>query len=228
MSQPYRLFILLSILLGMMLIACTDNDPIIPKNKIAIDSSTTQIFDFETSAGGFEVGQFGESKIELENGAYQLSSFSDSGNHYLVGKNQEISLKDVAVEVTTTPISGSENNWYGIVCRTDDADTGYALLISADGFWSIAKITQSGNRQFLEYLQQWREDDNIRRNQSNTLLAYCVDNYLALYVNGEFLGDYEDQSLDRAGGVGFLAGGTQGDTVIVAFDNANISSVSQD
>ncbi len=224
-----KLFWRLSIglVLGLIGVACTNNDPTIEKSEIEIDTASAQVFSFDSSTDGFNTDRFGASSIELADGAYQLTSFSETGNHYLVGQNPDIALKNVVIEVTINPIAGQENNWFGVVCRTNVDDTGYALLISSDGFWSIAEVKQSGNRQFLEYLRQWRENDNIRKDGPNTLMAYCVEDYLALYVNNEFLGDYQDSSLDRVGGVGFLAGGAQDDQVIVAFEDARVSSAAR-
>lgn len=222
-----KIYWLLAFILTVGVTACTSNAPTISEDEIDIDSATTQLFNFDTSAGGFEVGQFGESSIELLNGSYQITSFSDTANHYLIGQNSDIALKNVIVEVTVNIIDGAENNWFGVVCRVGTEETGYALLISSDGFWSIAKVRQTGSRQFLDYLQDWRENDNIQQDEPNTITAYCVEDYLALYVNGEFLGDYEDDDLDDVGGVGFLAGGVQGDRVTVAFDNAQVSSANR-
>lgn len=224
MSKAYWL---LALILVVVITACTSNDPTISEDEIDIDTATTQTFNFETGTGGFAIGQFDESSIELLNGGYHISSFSDTGNHYLIGQNSDIVLKNVVVEVTVNPIAGAENNWFGVVCRVDADETGYALLISSDGFWSIAKVRQTGSRQFLDYLRDWREDDNIRRKDANTITAYCVDDYLALYVNGEFLGDYKDDDLNRVGGVGLLAGGESGDRVTLAFDDVQVSSANR-
>lgn len=224
MSKTHWLLIGIVVLL---FVACTSNDPTISENDIEIDTTSVQEFSFDTSSDGFEIGRFDDSSLTVADEAYQITSFSDISNHYLIGQNPDISLKNVVIEVTVTPIAGAQNNWYGIVCRADENDTGYALLISADGFWSIAKVTQSGSRQFLDYLRQWRENDTIQQNAPNTLTAYCVEDYLALYVNGKFVGEYEDDSIDRVGGVGFLAGGAEDDTVTVTFDNARISSAAK-
>lgn len=217
------LFLALGLLMMIAIAACTDGDPTIAEDDIQVDSDAAQAFDFETNVDGFDNGPFGDSSIELTDGSYQISSFSETSNHYLIGQNHNLDLQNVAIEVTISPQVGNENNWYGVVCRTDEDDTGYALLISSDGFWSIAAITQSGNRQFLDYLVQWREDGNINQDAANTITAYCIDDYLALYVNGEFLGEHEDGSIDRSGGVGFLAGGETNDRVVVNFDDATIS-----
>ncbi|HML22592.1 MAG TPA: hypothetical protein PKD09_13140 [Aggregatilinea sp.] len=129
--------------------------------------------------------------------------------------------QNVVIEVETQQISDEENNLYGVACRltTDDSGdaTGYVLLISGDGYFGFARLS---NRS-LEFLIDWRQNNAIRKGKaSNTIRAVCVDDYLALSVNGEFLGDItDDKYADQSGQVGMVAGVTTDASVSIDFDN---------
>jgi len=54
---------------------------------------------------------------------------------------------------------------------------------------------------------------------SNTIRAVCVDDYLAIYANGTFLGEVKSSDYRRAGQVGLVAGVSRNKDIRVAFDN---------
>jgi hypothetical protein len=183
----------------------------------------------------FETGEFaGGSSLAIEDGRYVIRATNAASASYLWGKSNWNAtdpayplLKNVMVEVEVASRAGDSDNWFGVMCRVDEADAGYAFLISADGFWTIA---QADGQRGLSLLEPWRESTAIRkRRAANTLQVYCVDNYLALYVNGEFVGDHTDNRanrLDRVGGVGVLAGGAEDNTVEVGFDRLAVKAAS--
>ncbi|WP_119066082.1 hypothetical protein [Aggregatilinea lenta] len=132
--------------------------------------------------------------------------------------------QDVVIEVETQQLSDEENNLYGVACRlatdaTGDA-TGYVLLISGDGYFGFARLA---NRS-LEFLIDWRQNNAIRKGTaSNSMQAVCVGNYLALSVNGEFLGDVVDDTyMSQTGQVGMVAGVTRDAMVSIEFDNLTV------
>ncbi len=128
--------------------------------------------------------------------------------------------ENVAVEVTTEQLSAEDDNLYGVGCRMvtdEDGDvSGYVLLISGDGHYGIADLS----RRSLDFILEWHQTDAIHQGQAtNTLRAVCVDDYLALYVNGEFLGEVQDSRYARAGQVALVAGAAEDTAVSVAFDD---------
>lgn len=201
-----------------------DSEAEVNRNRLQIADEALS-FDFDSDAEGFETIVVAQSAQTVENGQYQITSFDGRSNHYLVGSNPEIALKNVMIEVEVERIQGTDNGWYGVVCRTHQNDLGYALLISGDGFWSIARISESvSGLQSLDYLVNWQEHSAINTDGTNTLTAYCVDDYLALYVNDTFVGDQRDDEYDLSGGVGFLAGNIDDESITIAFDNVVIRS----
>ena len=61
---------------------------------------------------------------------------------------REQSFDDVIVEVDTTRLSGAKSGYSGLVCRHQDGENYYALVISSDGTFGIAKM-EGGEFEFI-------------------------------------------------------------------------------
>jgi hypothetical protein len=117
------------------------------------------------------------------------------------------------------------------MCRVNAEGEGYAFLISSDGFGAIAAVIKgSSERGSLNLIDEWSENDAINPGQSeNTIRAVCIDDYLALYVNGEFVGDVEDERFADSGQAGLIAGllvenPDEAGEVIIEFDDLRVST----
>jgi hypothetical protein len=225
--KRYHLILVLAIL-SIILVACGGDDPEVGEDEIEVDDSVSFTVDFETD-NIFETGTFDEQGVlAISNGEYVITSSNSTGNTYLWGDSLSgdyPELKNVVVDVEAHATAGSDDNWYGVMCRVDQQGGGYALLLSSDGYWGIART--DGNSLF--FLENWSQSEAIKQGEeTNEIRAFCLNNYLALYVNGEFVGDHDhdetNRQIDRVGGVGLLAGGTEGDTISVAFDNLTVRS----
>lgn len=197
-------------LLVIFLAACSgDPDPKhsakdwVVSDEVWVGSTT----DFET--GTFEDG----SSLTQQGEQYIIHTTNLRSGRYLTGKSQAEPLKNVMIEVQADQQAGTDDNWFGVMCRVDEKNAGYAFLISNDGFWAIAKA--DGSR--LRFLENWRKNDAINKEGTNTIQAYCMDNYQALYINDEFVGDYEDRSISTAGQVALISGGPEDEPITVAF-----------
>lgn len=211
--------------LALFLVACGSDDPEV--NEGDIDRTTGYTINFDDEAD-FETGTYpGSGELRIADGEYTVVSLNPTNNAYLWGSNvgtDNPALKNVIIEVEARPSDGRIDNWYGVMCRVNEAGGGYAFLISGDGYWAIAR----SDGRSLFFLEQWRQAEAINQgNNTNTLQAYCLNNYLALYVNDSFLGDLthdeDGKQIDRVGGVALLAGGVEGDQVVVHFDNLVVS-----
>lgn len=216
-ARPLLIFILLAIIPAI-LVACGGDDEAEHETRdFVIDEQAVLNLEFDDPAE-FETGTFdGDASLFIENGQYMIRTSNPNGASYLWGTNDTTLLKNVVIETQAISDGGEQDNWFGVMCRVDDTNSGYAFLTSADGFWSIAK---ADGQRGLEFLEAWQESSEIRKgDESNTIQAYCVDNYLALYVNGKFVGDHTDNSFNGVGAVGLLAGGAEGNQVEVRFEN---------
>lgn len=203
--------------------ACGGSDPSRTAEKGNVLLAET--FD---QASDWEVGQYPadaqepESVLSVVEGRYQIDHRADTDSSFVWGTGGE-AYQNVIVEVDTGQISIEKDNLYGVMCRLGMDErgnpTGYALLISGDGHFGIAEFSRSS----LDFLLKWRQSDHIKQGRAqNTIRAMCVDNTLALYVNGKFLGEVKDDQHGEAGQVGLIAGVKKGQTVSIAFDNLTV------
>ena len=159
------------------------------------------------------------SMLTIEEGRYQIDHRAGGSSSFTWGAGGE-DYQDVLVEVNTEQLSTEDDNLYGVACRlaenSDGSQNGYALLISGDGHYGIATIKNDT----LNFLLEWHQSDAIQQGQAtNTIRAVCVENYLAIYANGEFLGDVTDNTYLRPGQVGLVAGVTRDSAVRITFDD---------
>jgi len=160
-----------------------------------------------------------DSVLAITGGRYQIDLRAGQSASFTWGAAGD-SYEDVVIEVDTEQLSSEKNNLYGVACRlvadAQGATTGYMLLISGDGNYGIAEMTNNA----LSFLVKWHQSGTIRQGRaSNTIRAVCVDDYLAIYANDKFLGEVKNTDFQRAGQVGLVAGVTKGKDVSVAFDD---------
>ncbi len=158
--------------------------------------------------------------FQVVDGVYRVQT-GDEG--YIWGLN-DAEHDNVVIEVTANQASSFENNAYGIMCRADTSNNGdgYYFLISGDGYYAISK----GEGDDVNDIVEWTTSSAINQGQaSNTIRAVCIDNYLALYVNGKFVTDTEDSDY-ASGYAGFAATAFDGGSTDITFDNLTITAAS--
>ncbi|MCL4239151.1 MAG: hypothetical protein KJ047_12970 [Anaerolineae bacterium] len=224
-SKPRTLFKLL-IALGtaaLALAACGGSDP--SYRPVAGEMLFSESFD---APGSWEEGAYPPdaadpvSRLAIADGRYGIAHRAERAASFTWGAGGA-DYEEVIVEVRAEQLSAGKDNLYGVLCRLaqDDAGnwSGYALLISGDGHYGIADLSRGS----LGFLLKWHQSDVIEQGQAaNTIRAVCARNYLAVYANGQFLGEVKDSLYRRAGQVGLIAGANEGVTVHVAFDDLAI------
>ncbi len=100
------------------------------------------------------------------------------------------------------------------------AGDGYLFLLQGNGTFAIMR---SRDRD-LTPLVDWKASDAIHQGPGeNHIRAICAGDYLALYVNDQFLGDATDSTYAR-GQVGMAASAATRLGTQIAFDNLTISA----
>lgn len=154
--------------------------------------------------------------LRVEQGAYYMTV---SGGGYIWGLNAQ-SHENVMFEAESTQLSEFADNAYGLICRADPANSGkgYYFLISGDGYWSIRRDRGDG----VEPLVEFTKSDAIHQGRSiNRIRVLCIDDYLALYVNDQFVGEARDD-LYSGGFAGFVVAAAKDGSADVYFDDARI------
>ncbi len=156
--------------------------------------------------------------FRIEDGTYR--AYSEQAG-FVSGLNVERHT-DVVIEVETTQLSDYRNNAYGVLCRAssnNDGD-GYYFLISGDGYYSIRR----GATERVDGLIDWTQTDVVNQDRGiNRIRAVCVGDYLALYVNGQFIAETRD-SRYTDGFAGLTAAVADGGAADIAFDDLTIWS----
>ena len=169
---------------------------------------------FET-ADDWDGRQAGYVQIGVSNDAYRMQL---DVNSYVRGFYQVARYDNVVIDVRAVTFSENDNNAFGIICRGERSEgraSGYYFLIGSNGSYSIRK----GEQEQVNGLFKWARSGAINQGvATNTIRAVCIDDYLALYVNGEFVADTRDNTYAQ-GAVGLTGAVEEGATLEVAFDD---------
>jgi hypothetical protein len=170
--------------------------------------------DFSDTSSGWDRVDADEGVTDYANGGYRI--FVDQTEHDYWA-NPGLSFGDVQVEVDATKVGGPDDNDLGVICRYQDTENFYALLVSSDGYASINKV--EGGTQELLGSDNWIQADAVNQgNATNRVRADCIGNTLTLYANGQLVHSATDSSF-TTGDVGLIAGTFSESGTDVLFDN---------
>jgi hypothetical protein len=156
--------------------------------------------------------------FRVEDGVYRAQA-RDGGFMWVLNAQAHT---NVVIQVDTQQLSEYANNAYGLVCRASPSKNGdgYYFMISGDGNYTLRR----GSTDRVRALIPWTSSGAIQQGRSiNRIRAVCIDDYLALYVNGEFVAETRDDYFSR-GYAGLTAAVPEDGDVDVAFDNLRIWS----
>ncbi len=180
------------------------------------DASSNILFqdDFSNPDSGWDSVRTDDGVTDYENGIYRIFVNTDNLD---VWANPGKSFTDARIEVDATKAGGPDDNDFGIICRYQDVDNFYFLIISSDGYYGIGK-TENGEQELLG-AENMNTDDAIHQGQAtNHITAECVGSRLSLSVNGKELFTVSDTSF-ASGDVGLLAGTYDEPGTDIHFDN---------
>jgi len=204
MTQFYLLF-----LLALLIAGCQPRQPTEASNPG--DVLLRENFDRPI---GWDSGTQDNVRIGTEGSTYRIHTDS---NAFTRGFNSS-RYDDVVITVDASQLSAGRNSAYGVVCRgaaDDTSSNGYYFLIGGDGSYSIRK----GQVGEVNPLIHWARSDAINQGAGfNRIQVMCVDDYLALYVNDQFIVEIRDQTYS-GGYIGFTAATSDNQVLDVAFDN---------
>lgn len=128
-----------------------------------------------------------------------------------------LDLDDTRIVVDAIKVGGDRNNRFGILCRAQGPGKFYVFLISSDGYFGIGKI--NGMDYQLLGSQALLPSEKIPKGSAYLRLrADCIQDRLALYVNGEKIFEVQDNEFQK-GDVGIIAGAYNSGGVEILFDN---------
>lgn len=146
--------------------------------------------------------------ISYVNEAYEIHL--NAAQHFLWGNPKIESPQNVRVKVDVEKIDGENDDFFGVLCRYQNENNFYALIISGDGYAGIYK-RENGSELISVTGDTMLPRNSIRQGFSiNSLQVDCVGTHLALFVNDELVMVVKDETFSPAnalpGDVGLIAG----------------------
>ncbi len=169
---------------------------------------------FSDPSSGWDRVQSEGGMTDYENDRYRIVVNAANADYWT---NPGLHFGDVMVDVDAGKNSGPDDNDFGILCRYQDTENFYFLIISSDGYYGIG-IVQDGEQQLLEPPQMYQSDSVIRGDSVNHLQATCQGSKLTLYVNGDFIAEASDSTFSE-GDIGLIVGSFDEPGVDIWFDN---------
>ncbi len=174
--------------------------------------------DFSSNVNGWPVGEDSGGSYGFSDGAYAIS-VQEPGQLYWVTPQQQPPGGDVHLRVTAVFYEGSDENYFGVVCRLQDANNYYYLVITSQGRYTMGKLQNGSFRSFLP--EGWAQSSAIQGSTANQIQATCAGDTLALYVNNELLRELDDTTFST-GQAGLLVSALADPGVEIRFDDFEI------
>jgi hypothetical protein len=177
--------------------------------------------DFSQTTSGWDMHAGADLTTDYDDGRY-LIAVEEAGVD--VWARPGLMLTDVVFDVETQYAAGPINNEYGVLCRYERGGDGrnsfYFFFISSDGYYALGKVVDDVRTILSPAEGSFQPSDAILLEPEavNTLTATCVDDQMALAVNGTRVGEFTDDELER-GDIGLIAGTFDEGGVRIHFDN---------
>jgi len=124
--------------------------------------------------------------------------------------------RNTTIELTIQPARAGQGSGFGLMCRANADGDGYYFVISSEGHFAILKATPAAADP--QPLIPWHAHPALHPGVAvNRLRVHCVNDYLALWANDQFLADARDP--DYGFGQLGLTVGAVGEAVWVSFDD---------
>jgi hypothetical protein len=173
---------------------------------------------FDDARNGWTLTQSSQAEIAIGGGQLSIAVKQPDSLAWSVAAGK--TFDDFTLDVDATPLSGPDDNDYGVIVRHVDDEDFYRFEISGDGYYNVQK-RQKGKWEKL--VADWTESSAIRKGKAtNHLRVVCAGNTTTFYVNQVKLIQVTDDSFKR-GKVGVFAGTLAEPGVRVAFDNLQMS-----
>lgn len=136
--------------------------------------------------------------------------------NYQIWSVPGLNFRDTHIYTRAHQVDGPDNNLFGLLCRFQDEQNFYSLVISSDGYFGIFKKF-AGVQTLLDLPQMGFSEVIKRDGQRNEIMAVCTDDQLALFVNETKLLQVTDSSL-AYGDVGLIVGNLSEPGADILFD----------
>ena len=151
----------------------------------AAASSGSVIFkdDFSNTSSGWDKLTDDSGTTDYLNGQYEIS-VADTSSFLFANPSNLADTSDVSIEVDILKSNDVQHDM-GIICRYQDPDNFYFLLVSSNGYFSIEKF-KDGTEDFIGSTDMRQDNAGVINTGAadNHLRADCIGDTLTLYANG--------------------------------------------
>ena len=170
--------------------------------------------DFSHESGGWSTHSDSSSFSGYAQGGFRLSTTIPNYQFWSV---PGLNFQDVLIHTKAKRLDGPNNNLFGVICRYQDPQNFYALVIGSDRYYGIFKMLE-GELKLIDRPTMDFSEVILTGESENEIHALCQGDRLALIVNGSKLIEVRDASLG-SGDVGLIAGNFDEPGINVLFDN---------
>lgn len=209
-----RLIVFSLILTSLMLAACRLQSLAADRLPWVGDQPVLFKDDFSHRSGGWSTHSDASSFSGYDQNGFRLSTNIPNYQFWSV---PGLYFQDVLIHTKTQKLSGPEDNLFGVICRYQDPENFYALVISSDGYYGIFKMI-NGEFELIERPTMDYSDTIKGGGEVNEIHALCLGENLVLIVNDTRLIQVHDTTFS-AGDVGLIAGNFDEPGINVLFDN---------
>ena len=120
-----------------------------------------------------------------------------------------VSMLDAAVSATfVNPYSASTGSWdYGFLMRSGDGGAAVRVLVTSSGRWEVAISVSSSNRDTRHGMLS---NFNSEAGQRNSIVFFTAGNRGVMFVNGQFVSQFDLSGVQRAGNISVITGAFTG------------------
>jgi TIR domain len=204
---------------------------IVANSRTTSGSAESVLFqdDFSTTANGWADAGSTRAGGHYHNGTYRIyakpatGGSAEGSSPTSANSVYPSAPPKVSIQVEAQRLAGDQDTWYGIACRANpnNSNIDYVFLVG-DGHAEIGKEDASSGYQTLKGV----DTSSLDADAKNSLDADCNGDegsvYLNLYVNGELVAEWTDETNSLPNGTValFVATGPKANTAVEAeFDN---------
>ncbi|MBI3242380.1 MAG: hypothetical protein HYZ49_08815 [Chloroflexi bacterium] len=174
--------------------------------------------DFAKTESGWNRGSDADATTDYLDGEYQIKIFTANLNVWSVGAP---AFGDALIDVNARTAGGPDNNLFGLICRYQDDQNFYFLVISADSYYGIGKYKEGASMLLNSAVYEY-SDIIPPGPAAHHLTATCIGDTLTLSINGTKLAQAKDTDF-KTGKLGLIAGSFDEPEVDVRFDNLAVT-----
>ncbi len=202
---------LLALGLFLALAGCASLEPSVPSGAVLFQD------DFSRPDSGWDRYRDAIYQADYVEGRYEIAVFQPNTDAWATPR---LHFENVYLDVEATKLEGPDDNIFGFICRYQDPQNYYFLLISSDGFAGVG-LAKSGRRKLLSDDAMLPSAAILQGQASNHLRAECEGYDLRLFVNGVPVAEARAAEWP-SGDVGLLAGTYDEAGTRIAFDNFSV------